>query len=270
MQGKKHPPGHAPGLHRRAAAGILAERFSFSLGPQRVFITQVSKNPIILLPGLHGSVRLFEPLVQQLRTRLPGREIIPLPLPPDSPQDYPTLLEHFAKRLEKQGPFVLVAESFSSPLALHLAASERLGVQGLVLAAGFCGPPRPLGFSLLPLRPLFALRVPKAAIRHFLAGEGAGDACVEAIRVEIQTAHGKLLASRVRSSLGLSPDEVPAPEKIPTLLLQARHDGILPWDVQSQLERHLPNAEVAWIDGPHLLLQITPEPSAEAIAKFLA
>jgi len=229
----------------------------------------VIDGPIIFLPGLHGSVRLFERLVQHLRVRLPGREMIPLPLPHDSKQGYPQLVEHFLTRLERQGPFVLAAESFSTPLALHLAASDRLSIRGLVLASGFCAPPKPVGFSLLPLRPLFSLRVPKAAIRHFLAGDGAGDECVEAIQTEIQTAHGALLAARVRSSLDLSPDEVPSPENVPTLLLQARNDGLLPWEVQSQLERHLPNAEVTWIEGPHLLFQLAPESCAEVIAKFL-
>lgn len=227
------------------------------------------EGPLILLPGLHGSVRLFEPVVQELRSRLPGREITPLPLPHASSQSYPALLEHFITRLEKLGPMVLVAESFSTPLALHLAASERLGVSGLVLVSGFCGPPKPLGYSLLPLRPLFMLRAPRAAVRHFLAGPSVGDACIEAIQNEIQAAHGTLLASRVRSTLGLVAEEVPSPDKVPTLLLQARNDGLLPWEVQSQLERHLPDAEVIWIRGPHLLLQIAPEPCAEAIARFV-
>lgn len=225
--------------------------------------------PIILLPGLHGSVRMFEPLVQQLRARMPEREMIPLPLPHSSAQDFPTLVEHFLLRLEKQGPFILAAESFSSPLALFLAASERLSVRGLILASGFCASPKPVGFSLLPLRPLFSLKVPKAAIRHFLAGNAAGDECVGAIQTEIQTAHGALLAARVRSCLDLGPDDVPAPEKVPTLLLQARSDRLLPWEVQSQLERHLPEAEVSWIEGPHLLFQVAPGPCAEAIGKFL-
>lgn len=229
----------------------------------------VIDGPIIFLPGLHGSVRLFERLVQQLRTQFPEREMIPLPLPADSKQEYPLLVEHFLGRLERQGPFVLAAESFSAPLALHLAASDQLSVRALVLASGFCAPPKPVGFSLLPLRPLFSLKVPKAAIRHFLAGDGAGDECVTAIQTEIQTAHGALLAARVRCCLDLRPDEVPSPEKIPTLLLQARHDGLLPWEVQSQWERHLPHAEVSWIDGPHLLFQLSPEPCAEAIARFL-
>lgn len=227
------------------------------------------EGPLILLPGLHGSVRLFEPAVQALRSRLPGREIIPLPLPHSSSQTYPALVDHFITQLEKQGPLLLVAESFSTPLALHLAASERLRIRGLVLVSGFCGPPKPLGYSLLPLRPLFMLRAPRAAIRHFLAGQSVGDSCLEAIQNEIQAAHGKLLASRVRSTLGLVAEEVPSPSKVPTLLLQARNDGLLPWEVQSQIERHLPHAEVVWIRGPHLLLQIAPESCAEAIARFV-
>jgi pimeloyl-ACP methyl ester carboxylesterase len=223
-----------------------------------------------MLPGLHGSVRLFEPLVRPLRSRLPRKPLLPMPLPPQGPQDYPALLAHFVSRLERHGPLTLLAESFATPLALLLAAAPRLRVDHLILAAGFASSPGPAGFSLLPLRPLLDLRPPKAAIRRLLTGERAPVALVEAVRTEIQAARGKLLAARVRAALGLSESELPAPAAVPTLLLQARHDAILPWEVQSALERHLAQAEVAWIDGPHLLLQAAPEACAEAISRFLA
>ena len=174
------------------------------------------------------------------------------------------------ERLAPLGPVSLLAESFSGPLALHLAASPRLRVERLILAASFCGTPVPSLLALLPMRPLFAFRVPKPAIRHFLAGAAATAAMLDSIRTEIQAVRGKVLARRLRSVLALRPDACPLPTACKTLLLQAQHDALLPWEAQSELQRRLPEAQVEWIDGPHLLLQIRPADCAQRIAAFLA
>jgi len=54
------------------------------------------------------------------------------------------------------------------------------------------------------------------------------------------------------------------------LLLQARQDRVIPWDAQSQLERHFPAAACHWIDGPHLLMQTRGQECREAVLGFLA
>lgn len=225
--------------------------------------------PLVLLPGLHGSVRLFDPLVKHLRHLAPGVPLLPLPLPPVGPQDHAALAAPLVERLAPLGPVSLLAESFSGPLALHLATSPHLHVDRLILAASFCGAPRSAVFSLLPLRPMFSVRPPAAMIRHFLTGRQATDALVGAVRTEVQAARGKTLAARVRAILELDPDTCPFPAGVPALLLQAQHDALLPWDAQSELERRMPEARVEWIDGPHLLLQVRPEDCAQRIADFL-
>jgi pimeloyl-ACP methyl ester carboxylesterase len=223
---------------------------------------------LVLLPGLHGSVRLFEPFVRALRALNPNRGFLPLPLPTEVAQEYPALAEWLVERLRGHGPLDLLAESFSVPLALHVAASPQVRVRRLVLAAGFCGAPQPLVFSLLPLRPLLALRPPKQAVRHLLTGEDSSDALVAAVQTEIQAARGKWLAARVRTALALRSVEVPAPA-VPALLLQGRRDVIVPWEAQSELERHLPEATVVWIDAPHLVLQTAADECAAAVRAFL-
>jgi len=206
--------------------------------------------PLVLLPGLHGSVRLFDPLVSRLREASPRRKFLPLPLPTDTPQDYPALRDHFVGQLEKLGPFELLAESFSAPLALHLAASPRLSIVRLILAGAYCAAPRCAAFRLLPLRRIFALNPPKSAVRHFLVGKNASEDLVNSVRTEIQSVRGRVLAER-------------------TLLLQARHDALLPQKARAALESHLPDAQVVRIDAPHLLLQVAPDRCAAAIGKLL-
>jgi pimeloyl-ACP methyl ester carboxylesterase len=226
--------------------------------------------PLVLLPGLHGSVRLFDELVARLREATPRRKFLPLPLPTDTPQDYPALRDHFVGRLEKLGPFALLAESFSAPLALHLAASPRLSVGRMILAGAYCAAPRCAAFRLLPLRRMFSLNPPKPAVRHFLVGKNASEDLVETVRTEIQAVRGGVLAERVRVALALKESDLPpADPAIPTLLLQARHDALLPQKARAALESHLPDARVVRIDAPHLLLQTAPDRCAEAIGKLL-
>jgi len=237
-----------------------------SLPIRRVNPTEL---PLVLLPGLHGSVRLFDDVVGALRNHFPHRKFLPLPLPPDTPQDYPSLRDYFIGRLERIGPFVLLAESFSAPLALHLAASPRLALRRLILAGAFCHAPRCAAIRLLPLRGIFSLRPPAQAIRHFLTGKHSSKQLVDSVRSEIQLTGGEVLAARVRVMLSLTEDELPPVPQIPVLLLQANRDALLPKEARATLESHFPDARIEHIDAPHLLLQTAPEACAEAIAQFI-
>lgn len=221
---------------------------------------------LVLLPGLHGSARHFDRFVHKLRPQLPDWSILPVPLPQDGPQDADSLVERLKPYLPLT-PFVLLAESFSGPAAMRLSQHPQL--KGLCLVSSFISAPHPLSFALLPLRPLLAIKPPKAAVRTILTGENADDATVEAVRSEIETTPAATLAKRIRSSM--APDEISIqiPETLPVLILLARDDRLIPWDVQAELERAIPGAEVHWVEGPHLLLQIAPEACAAIFVKFL-
>jgi pimeloyl-ACP methyl ester carboxylesterase len=226
---------------------------------------------VILLPGLHGSTRLFGPFVAALQKHAPDLTPLPLALPDQGGQDYPTLIAKFREQLCNHEPFHLLAESYSTPLALNLAAMPQLRVASLTLVSGFCRAPHTAALSLLPLRPLFAIRPPKAAIRHILTGKSSSNVVVTAVQNEAEATGSALLARRVRIVLALDPEDCPPPRaEIPVLLLQAQYDAILPWETQAALERALPAARVVWLDGPHLLLQVCADACAQEFARFLA
>src|SRR5258706_2862593 len=91
----------------------------------------------LLLPGMDGTGRLFTPLGRALGPRFETRVIA---YPRDRVLTYGELGAQIAL---PRGPFVLVAESFSGPIAIALAASRPPGLVGLVLAASFARSPRP-------------------------------------------------------------------------------------------------------------------------------
>jgi pimeloyl-[acyl-carrier protein] methyl ester esterase len=91
----------------------------------------------VLLPGFDGSGRLFAPLLAQRDLPFDPRVVA---LPADLPRGYDELLAWMEPRLPAE-PFVLLAESFSGPLAIRFAARHPERVAHLVLAATFLRSP---------------------------------------------------------------------------------------------------------------------------------
>ncbi|MBN8457198.1 MAG: alpha/beta hydrolase [Verrucomicrobia bacterium] len=220
---------------------------------------------LILLPGLDGTGDLFGPIVG-----LDWGGVVPviLPLPQSGPQDYESLADALLTKLP-EGQLVLLAESFSTPLALLLA--NRLGnrVSALVLAAGFCSAPHAPGLGWLPLRPLFSVTPPAFFLRKFLTGEDTDADLLDTLTGALRRTPASVMAERLRVVLALREQDSPSTGTTPILLLQASEDRIIPWTAQSSLERHLPDATVEWIEGPHLLLQARPTECHDAILRFL-
>jgi len=206
-------------------------------------------------PGLHGTSVLYEPI----REMLPSGVVAEfMDLPSTGKQDYDTLTAWMQKTLPTGKKRLLIAESFSGPLALRLAEKRASEVAGIVLAASFCNTPFNPGITLLPLRPLFMVKPPRKALRHFLIGEDASEAELTALRAVVQSIPSSTLTRRVRAILELMEDDNPPLADLPMLILQAQNDNLIPWEAQRKLEACYPHADTHWIDSPHLLLQRCP------------
>src|SRR5438874_1223572 len=96
---------------------------------------------------------------------------------------------------------VLVAESFSGPLALRLASARPSRIKAVVLCASFvCLPaPRWLRHLVGPL--LFRLPMPAPAVRRFMTGRSASDSLVREVRNSIRRVRPHVLAQRMREIL---------------------------------------------------------------------
>lgn len=219
------------------------------------------------LPGLHGTDDLF----QGLRDLLPREQACEwINLPTKGEQNYSILKGWLDEQLPRLNgkKRLLIAESFSGPLAMTFAADRQDEICGIVLAASFCDAPLNPGIALLPLRPLFMLKPPRKALEHFLIGSDASEADVEGLSRVIQTISSGTLSKRVRTILELEEDKSPKLTGVPMLLLQAQNDNLIPWDAQQRLEASYPEARVQWIESPHMILQRHPGESVDAIRDF--
>ena len=224
-------------------------------------------NPIwTFLPGLHGNTELFTAIQNMIPSEVDAEFI---ELPSEGKQDYVTLSSWLNDYLSASQPRLIIAESFSGPLALRLAAREPTKICGVVLAASFCDAPVNPGIALLPLRPLFMVKPTHKALRHFLIGDNADEQDVVELRKVVQKTRSSTLANRVRVILELQEQDNPTLTKTPILLLQAQNDNLIPWDAQQRLEACYPRATVHWLESPHLILQQHPQQCLDAIQEFL-
>lgn len=220
------------------------------------------------LPGLHGTDELFEPI----RTLLPQSQKCEwINLPTKGKQDYKTLAHWLDEHLPPiQGKKrLLIAESFSGPLAMSFAALRKDEIAGIILGASFCDAPLNPGIALLPLRPLFMVKPPRKALAYFLIGDDASDTEVSEVRRIIQSIPSSTLSKRVRAVLELEAKTLPSLKEIPMLLLQAQDDNLIPWEAQQRIESRYPDARVHWIDSPHMIFQRHPEECLKKMINFL-
>lgn len=94
---------------------------------------------IVLLPGLDGTGNLFSSLLHFL----PAEEVTVIALPDFRKQTYDALADYCQDRMPNE-PYILVAEPFSGPIGIKLAAKDSGLMKRLVLVATFASPPKPI------------------------------------------------------------------------------------------------------------------------------
>lgn len=223
---------------------------------------------LVLLPGMDGTGELFSDFIKAL----PGTfvtEIVRYP-----PNRFLTTSE-MLRLLESVGrcsePFVLVAESFSSPLAFQWAATNPPNLKGLVICAGFTTSPigRALGSILRLLSPFcFLVTPPASAIKRYLVGRDAPPSLVAAVRSAMSSVRPEVLSRRLRMVLTCDARAELSKVTVPMLFIQPKQDRLVGLDRLEEMKEIQPSAEVEIVPGPHLLLQREPEIAAEVVARF--
>jgi pimeloyl-[acyl-carrier protein] methyl ester esterase len=93
---------------------------------------------LILLPGMDGTGELFTDLLEALPDEF---ETEAVRYPTDGCLSYAQRMPLVKSATTISKPFVLVAESFSTRLAIQYAATHPTNLKGLVICAGFVTSP---------------------------------------------------------------------------------------------------------------------------------
>ncbi|SNT30966.1 Pimeloyl-ACP methyl ester carboxylesterase [Granulicella rosea] len=224
---------------------------------------------IVLLPGLDGTSDLYADLIMAL----PGEvRVRALCYPVDVCLDEEQLRASIDVWAETETPFLLVAESFSTPTAIRYAARSPENVLGLVLIAGFARSPlsgwrRILAGLFAGL--LFRLPLPDSILRAALVGQDAPQSLLDAVRAAVGRVAPSVLAHRLRLVLNCDVRAELAQIAVPVLYVLAKGDRLVGQEALREIRRCLPGVEVVRVPGPHLLAQREPKRMVEILCRFL-
>lgn len=224
---------------------------------------------LILLPGLDGTATLHSDFVAAVGAVFDSVSVVSYP--PDQLLDYAALEALVRAALPAEGPFVLLGESFSGPIALSIAAKPPGNLAGVVLSTTFAASPVPWLSPLARFTRIAPVRVvPRAVWAWWLLGRWATPGLEAKLAAALLTVEPRVL--RFRAALALRADVLACCRdvSVPVLYLRATEDRLMSACVGQQVCAAIPRCVLAQIEGPHLLLQAVPEGCAEAVGTFVA
>ncbi|MEP7065770.1 MAG: alpha/beta hydrolase [Gemmatimonadota bacterium] len=218
----------------------------------------------VVLPGMHGTTKLMD----DFAASAPHDARVDLVALPAHLADYDELASHFAPTLELAADSILIAESFSGPLAILLAA--RIKVAALVLCGTFAKAPYPRVLSGLPLALLARVRPSSSLVRFFIVGARAPESLVTQVQSVVDMVPAETMANRTRSALEVDVRGELARCTSPILYLRGTGDHLIhKWSLETIVRAATVPVSVANIPAPHLLLKTSPREAWRAINAFL-
>jgi pimeloyl-ACP methyl ester carboxylesterase len=224
---------------------------------------------LILLPGLDGTGRLFESFLGALSPTLKP-SVVSLPRDMDG---YLALETHVERSLPQDQPFAILAESFSGPLALRIAARGHPHLVAVILVASFTAQPVAWipGFTRHMVHALiFQLPGQVLLMRWFLFGRNAPAALIESTIDCLRSTDPAVLAGRIKAALTVDATEAFVRCPVPMLYLGGTQDRLISSQTAVRLRARRSDLECVMLDAPHFVLQRAPAAAARAVAEFLS
>jgi pimeloyl-[acyl-carrier protein] methyl ester esterase len=229
----------------------------------------VAPKRLVLLPGLDGTGQLFADFLAALPVTLIATVVS---YPPERFLSYADLLPFVSAAAPRAEPFALLAESFSTPIALRYAVTNPPNLAAVVICAGFVFKPIG-GWSWIVKRVakpwIFRLRPPRRILEDFLIGSNAPQALIQKLRQALRIVSPAVLSRRVREALDCDARNDLARTTVPIMYMQAAHDRLLAEYCRTEIFRMRPDITCAVVQGPHLILQREPQKAANLVATFV-
>ena len=214
---------------------------------------------------MDGTGELFAPLLAQIPPRFRPQVIT---YPTDRPLGYDALLARIEKQIVDREPVVLIAESFSGPLAIRYAAKHPARVRAMVLCVSFARFPVP--WLVVSLSKYFAPARPTDwMLRLLLAGWDGSPRMLQQIRSTIRRVDPRVLAHRFEQGARVDARADLQRCIAPILYLGASEDRLVRSNRRREMELIRPEMMVRKICSPHLLLQTAPAEAWRCIEEFI-
>jgi len=222
---------------------------------------------LVLLPGMDGTGELFALFcaalgddIETIRVRYPTNEML----------GYGELTAVARSWLPGDKPFVLLAESFSGPVAVLLAATKPTGLVGLILCASFVRNPRPaFGPLTSVLQSFWSNGIPKRLLHSLLLGGSATKDVRDDLDRVLKNVEKRVLFHRLRSIADVDVRQQLDRIEIPGMYLRATNDRLVPPASSRPFESLTPRWAIREIAAPHFVLQVAPRSAAREVREFV-
>lgn len=224
------------------------------------------KTGLVLLPGLDGTGTLFSEFLPLIESEF---EPVVVRYPSDVPLGYAESEAIARRSLPSQGPFLILGESFSGPIAISIAASAPRGLAGLILCASFASCPRPYLARIWPVaRHLPIFRIPPTLLGRYFGGRFYTQALSSSLEKARKSVADEVFKARIGAACAVDFSNELRKVRVPVLYLRASQDRIVPRSASRKIRRLVPSLHIEDIEGPHYLLQACAPSAAESIRRF--
>jgi pimeloyl-ACP methyl ester carboxylesterase len=231
----------------------------------------LSGQTIIFLPGIDGTGISFEPF----RAVLPHDvNVKVIQYPSDKLLGFEETVRCAKDQIQSDHEDgIILAESFSGPVAIVLVGSGQLKAKCLILCSTFAKSPRPVFFKLLsyfPLELLIKLPLPMFVFKHMVEGGEEPAELFFAMWQRVKAlVPAKILAHRLKVIGQVDVRGYLPKLTIPCFYIQATSDRSVPPSSLFDFVELVPDLRVKRIRGPHFILQAQPQASLNAIQNFV-
>ena len=223
---------------------------------------------IFVLPGLDGVASLRSKFAEELALT---HDVIVLDYPQVEWTTYDAVADFVLERITTNEKFCIVAESFSGPTAIRIAARGSENLAGLVFAASFAIPPNPY-VSIAAQLAMFTPRKNATfawLISHVLSS-GADRAVSQALAACLKELPSDLVQRRLSLVAQASELNRLSGLNIPMLYLRAKRDWLVGRACCARMVEANSLIRIATIDGPHFILGVKSKESAGLVNSFVA
>ena len=222
---------------------------------------------LIVLPGIDGLAEFRAEFVRRMSEQMHTTAIS---YPTDASLGYDELTRMVRALLPTDHPYLLLAESFSGPVAVRIAAEPPEGLRGIVLCGTFIANPRPILGRLAGVLNLLPVKaIPRRLLSLLMLGRWATPDGRVNLFGALSRVSDELIKSRLKAVIGVDATDAARSVTLPALVIAATSDRLLSGSAARTTLKHFPHATVEFVEGPHWLLQAVPEKVADAVKRFV-
>lgn len=223
---------------------------------------------LVFMPGLDGTGLSYGPLGDAMP---PDVSLTVIEYPADRELSFEEMVDIAYEQIPHDRPVVLIAESFSGPIAIHMAASLPCRVAGIVFCATFMKFQRRFLMTIARLVPLKRLLMPPVPgfVLYVLCSERAALKKLSPLfRTIEKRLNPAVLTHRIRMLNEIDVIEESRLITVPCCYIQALQDRLVSRKSVRLFRENLRDITIKEVNGPHAILQSRPDECAVIIMEF--